>query len=237
MKSVKPPRLKKLLNTTIIVFVVIAAATTIYLALPSPPPRVSIEFNAFKPEETKVFHLVADTNDYNQLVYQSDSRTNWWFQAFPSSKQFSLDQTNVFCLVYLTNHGPTRIWWIPMDCQVEARTPIGWVTNRFGHFSTVPWSVGSLAKDDFSIYIPTDAMEWRVTGQYEYYKHHNARREYVGWLLDDLKLSSKKWQPSKFVVYPLIGPAWILSLLPEPKGQSVEIQSVLFTNRPTILHP
>ena len=220
-----------------IVLFVIATATTVYLAKPLPQPKVSIEFQLFKPEKTTVFHLVADTNDCNQLFYRSDSQSNSWLRAFPSSRSISLEQTNVCCAVNLTTQGLTRIWWISMDCQVEAKTPNGWVTNVFLHFTTVPWSVGSSKKDVFSVYVPADAIEWRVTGEYEYYKHHNAKCDYVGWLLDDLKLGQNGKHPSKFVEYPLIGIAWIFSLLPEPETHAAKIQSEFFTNRLSMYIP
>jgi len=234
VKTVKLLRLKKFLIATAIVVVLAVAVTAIYLATPLAPPKASLEFQAFKPEKTKVFFLVADTNENNQLLYRSDSQSNWWFRAFPSSKSISLEQTNSYCAVYLTNQGLTRIWWISMDCQVEAKTPNGWVTNVFSHFTTVPWSVGSSKKDVFNVYVPADAIEWRVTGEYEYYKHHNARCDYVGWLLDDLMLGHNGKHPSKFIEYPLIGIACILSLLPEPEMQAAKIQSKIFTNCPSM---
>jgi hypothetical protein len=232
---VKLLRSKKLLIAAAIVLLVVTTATTVYLAKPLPPPKVTIEFQSFKPEKTTVFHLAADTNDNNQLFYRSDSQSNWWFRAFPSSRSISLEQTNAYCVVYLTNQSLARIWWISMDCQVEAKTPNGWVTNVFSHFTTVPWSVGSSKKDIFSVYVPADAIEWRVTGEYQYYKHHNMRLEYFGWLVDDLKLGRVEKQPPKVVVYPLIGIGWVLSLLPESKEEFGQIHSELFTNRPPMV--
>jgi hypothetical protein len=234
VKFVKLFRLKKPLIAATFIWAAIMAALIIYFAIPLPTPKISIEFQSFKSDKIQVFQLVADTNSDNQLVYKSDSKTNWWFTAFPSSRRFPLAESNVCCSVYLTNHGPTRIWWISLDCHVEARTSNGWITNCFGHFTTVPNSVGPFQRDDFWVYIPADAVEWRVTGKFDYYKRHNALQDYVGWLMDDLKFGHKGSHPPEIVIYPLYGFSWVLSLLPEPDGQSGEIQSNFFTNRPPI---
>jgi hypothetical protein len=155
---------------------------------------------------------------------------DWWLKSFPSSTNFPTEQTNLWCIAYLTNCGSTRIWWISSDCEIEARTPNGWITNKFSHFTTVPWSVGPFKKDIFYIGVPIDAIEWRVKGQYEYYNRHFPSLEFMGWLSDDLEWGTKK-RPSSFLVYSVMPIAWTMSLAPRPKEKWQEFQSEFFTNR------
>ena len=217
-----------------IILVLVAAWLAYYLTKPLQPPNVSIEFQGFEPAKTGVFHLKPETN-FNGRVFFQGEKDDWWFRAFPSFKNFLTEQTNAFCTLYLTNRGSTRIWWISMDCPVEARTPNGWITNRFGHFTTSPWSVGSSTKDAFNVYVPMDAIEWRVTGQYDYYKRHNMRLEYYWWLADDLKLGHAVKSLPKIAVYVLVAPAWIFAILPEPKEYyGGKIYSEFFTNQPPV---
>jgi hypothetical protein len=233
---VKLRRLKKFLIRVTILFVLVAAWLTYYLAKPLQPPDVSIELQGFNPEKMRVFHLKPDTN-FNGRVFFEGEKEDWWFRAFPSFQNFPTEQTNAFCTLHLTNRGSTRIWWISMDCQVEARTPNGWVTNEFSHFTTSPWSVGSSSKDIFNVFVPIDAMEWRVTGDYEYYKRHNMRLEYYGWLVDDLKLGQAVKSLPKIAVYPLLTVGWVFALLPEPRKKIGEIHSEFFTNHPVVVAP
>jgi hypothetical protein len=229
---VKLSRLKRFFISAAIFLVVVAMVTAVYLAKPLSPPKISIEFQSFKPDKARVFHLKPDTNDNNQVFFDCVRREDWWFRAFPSFQNFLTEQTNAFCTLYLTNHGPTRIWWISLDCQVEARTPSGWVTNVFSHFTTTPWSVGSSTKDAFNVYVPMDAIEWRVTGQYEYFKRHCPSLEFIGWLSDDLDIKRK--HPSGFIVYPLVPICWALGLAPRPKEEFSKIDSQIFTNKPLV---
>jgi len=121
-----------------------------------------------------------------------------------------------------------------MDCQVEAKTQTAGSLMSFA-FHDCPLERRLLKKDIFSVHVPADAIEWRVTGEYQYYKHHNMRLGYFGWLVDDLKLGRAEKQPPKIVVYPLIGIGWVFSLLPESKEEFGQIHSELFTNRPPMV--
>ena len=201
-----------------------AAVTAVYLAMPLSPPQVAIEFQGFKPEKTMVFHLTLDTNFNNQIFLEAR-----WLQVFPSYKNISTEQTNAFCVLYLTNRGSTRIWWFSAGCQVEAMTPQGWVTNVFSSFTTDPSSVGTSSKDDFNIGVPADAIKWRVTGSFQYYKRHDLVAEYLGWLTYDLGLGARR--PSTIIRYLILTPAFVFGLLPEPEKQYGEVYSEFFTNR------
>src|ERR1700739_1406954 len=104
----------------------------VYVKEPAPAPNVSIEFQDYEPQ-TKVFSLVPGTNEDGQFFYGSSSRlvgdSNWWFTCLPSSNKFPLNQTDVLCEVYFTNHGPTRVGWSASDAIVEAKTTNGWIPN------------------------------------------------------------------------------------------------------------
>jgi hypothetical protein len=197
----------------------------LYLMKPLPPPRVAIEFKGFTPTNTEVFHMELDTNDTKQVRFRDG-----WHVALASSTNYPTEQTNAFCTLYLTNQGPTRIWWISMDCAVEARTPQGWVTNYSRHYTTIPWSVGSQTKDKFIVYVPIDAIEWRVTGDYSYYPRHVPCFEFQGWLVNDLHKTEAN--SSKAFIYMVMPVIYLLALDRPPNEISCRIASPYFTNRP-----
>ena len=235
----KLSRIQKELGITLVVLVVLAGAVTIYLMEPLPPPNVSFEFQGYEPAKTRIFDLVAGTNEEGEFFYGSKDRTgsspDWWFSCLPGSSKFSTRQTNVFCLLSLTNRGPTRIWWVPADCQVEAKTPDGWITNVFGHFTTTPSSVGSSRKRVFAVYVPANAIEWRITGIYEYDTRHSPRQEFWGWVLDDSDLWHK--HSSQFLFDSMMPVDWILRIAPERRSETGQIFSDFFTNKPPINIP
>jgi hypothetical protein len=222
-------RFRRNLAVSIILLVIIAALIIVYLAKPLPPPNVSIEFQGFESKDPRVFDLVAGTNEDGQFYYGS---TDSWLSCLPSSDRFPTRQTNFLCILYFTNRGPTRVWWTPVDCEVEARTPNGWITNVFGHFTTMPGSMASSGKDVFKIYVPTDAIEWKVSGWYGYYPRHSPRQEFAAWLLDDEKYNPTR--SPKFYEYLIMPFAWGLGLVPEPEGKDAQIFSDLFTNKPPL---
>jgi hypothetical protein len=235
---VKLFRLKPFLISTAIVVVMAATAIAIYLSEPLPPPKVSIEFEGFKTEKNMVFHLQMETNDNGGISYRGRSKEQWWFSTRSSSTNFSLEQTNLCCGLYLTNCGSIIIWWISLDCRVEARTTNCWVTNYFSHFTLSPWSVSPSGKDEFGVYIPLNTIEWRVVGECSYFKHHNIILELACWLSDDFKRGSARPIP-KMTEYSLRSLSWVSDLtsklLPRPSELGLDIQSKLFTNRPPAL--
>ena len=161
------------------------------------------------------------------------------------SKGFPTSQTNSMAIICMTNHGPTRIWWTAwMDCRVEARTANGWVTNQAMYLTWMPYSVATSSTDAFGVCVPTDAIEWRVCGRYCFYKRHNARSEFSGWVSDDLGFGMKfpgDKPKSKLleygVAYPLLLIGSAMRLLPEPQEQYGVVESDLFTNKPPMDAP
>jgi hypothetical protein len=119
-----------------------------------------------------------------------------------------------------------------MHCTVEARTAQGWVTNHTRHLiTTYDWSVGAKTINKFSVYIPIDAIEWRVTGEYSYYPRHAACLEFQGWLYDDLhKTGANSSTAFRYMVMPVI---YILAIDRPPEEKRVYFHTPYFTNRPS----
>jgi hypothetical protein len=234
----KSPRLRKWLFAVAIILT-LGVLFASYLAKPLPPPHVSLQFQGFKPDRTKIMTLTCETN-YNGEVSFYASADGMFVHL--ESKRFLTSQTNSLAIICMTNHGPTRIWWTAwMDCRVEARTANGWITNQAARLSWVPYSVPSSATDTFGVCVPSDAIEWRVHGWYGFYKRHNAREELFGWFNDDLgfgiKFPGDKHKP-RILEFGLGLPigfiAGILGVLPEPQKEYGEVSSELFTNKPPL---
>ena len=199
----------------------------IYLTSALPPPKVSLELTGSQPEITKVFHMKLATNDTNSIYFEDDTG---WFRELTSSTNFPREQTNALCSFYLTNQGPARIWWDSMGCEVVARTAQGWITNWYGNRLTISWSVGPEKINSFHVYVPKEALEWRVAGRYFYVTRHAPGAEFMGWLMDDLHKKGTNTAPALgFFVLPVL---WIMALDPDPAPIPSEIHSQTFTNLP-----
>ncbi len=212
---------------------------TSYLVMPLRPPHVALQFQGFKPDRTRIMALTSVSYGDNgevRFTAPADGMSVYVGEA----KDFPLSQTNSLAIICMTNHGPTRIWWTAwMDCRVEARTPNGWVTNQAMYLTWLPYSVASPSTDTFGVWVPNDAIEWRVHGWYGFYERHNARKEFIEWLFDDLGFGMKSpGDPPKSnwlryaVLYPLMLLGSATLLLPEPQEQIGVVTSALFTNIP-----
>ena len=223
---------------TTIVLIVIATATAVYLVKPLLPPHVSLQFQGFKQGHAKIMLLTCETNNDSGEVRFLASADGILVRL--GSKDFPTSQTNALAIICMTNHGLTRVWWTAwMDCRVEARTANGWVTNQAMYLTWTPYSVPSSATDTFGVCVPSDAIEWRVHGWYKFYKRHNARLEFFGWVFDDLGFGMKfpgDKPKSKLLEYGVAYPLMLIGsttrLLPEPQEQYGVVTSELFTNKP-----
>jgi hypothetical protein len=215
---------------TAITVALIVTSILLYLMKPLPAPRIAIEFQGFTPAKTKVFHMKLNTNYTSEVQFSSVTDNDNWFYSSASSTNYPTEQTNAYCIFYITNHGPTRIWCRSEYWEVEARTPQGWVTNTIAYNTTSPESVGPAKAEILDKFVPIDAIEWRVTGSYFYYPRHTPCFEFQGWLADDLhKTRVNSCKAFQYMVLPVI---CLLAIDRPPEEKQVYFHTPYFTNRP-----
>lgn len=215
----KPPR-SKIWRIGAIIVLTLGVVFVSYLLKPLPPPKVMLQLVGIATNKTKAFYLESWTNN-GQIVLSGNG-----LFVTPAFEGFSTNQEFALCTIGLTNQGSTRIWWTGgWGCRVEARTPGGWVTNGHERLTLADYPVAPSSNDNFIVYVPVDAIEWRARCWYTYYNRHHVRYELAAWLMNDVSVGHTILRYTPEVVW------WPLQQLPEPRENYGQVSTPFFTNR------
>lgn len=215
----KPPR-SKIWRIGVVILLVLSAVFVSYLLKPLPPPKVALQLVGIATNKTKAFYLESWTNNGQVVLTGNGLFVTPAFEGFPTNQEFAL------CTIGLTNQGLTKIWWTDWkNWRVEARTPSGWITNGHERLTTLDYPVAPSSNDIFVVYVPVDAVEWRVRCWYTYYNRHHIRYELAAWLMNDVSFGQTILKSTPELVW------WPLQQLPEPSEKGGEVSTPFFTNR------